>query len=74
MVKSRTSKELKRKQAIRTPNRMELIVCEGSRTEPAYFQSLKHKFRLPGIRVHVMSSDDSEPIHVVELAIAKKKQ
>ena len=74
MVKSRTSKELKRKQAVRTPNRMELIVCEGSRTEPAYFQSLIHNFRIPGVRVQVMASDDSEPINVVELAIAKKKE
>jgi hypothetical protein len=74
MVKSRTSKELKRKQAFKTPNRLGLIVCEGSRTEPDYFKALIHKFLLPGISVHVMSSDDSEPINVVELAIAKKKK
>ncbi|GAI73036.1 unnamed protein product, partial [marine sediment metagenome] len=74
MVKSRTSKELKRKQAVRTPNRIELIVCEGSRTEPAYFESLIQNFRLHAIRVHVMASDDSEPINVVELAIAKKEK
>ena len=53
---------------------MELIVCEGSCTEPAYFQSLIHEFRLPSIRVQVMASDDSEPINVVELAIAKKEK
>jgi len=74
MVKSRTSKELKRKRAFKTPNRTGLIVCEGSRTEPAYFESLIQNFRLHAIRVQVMASDDSEPINVVELAIAKKKK
>ncbi|MFC1793134.1 RloB family protein [Planctomycetota bacterium] len=53
---------------------MGLIVCEGSCTEPAYFESLIQYFRLHAIRVHVMASDDSEPINVVELAIAKKTQ
>ena len=74
MVKSRTSKELKRKQAFKTPNKIELIVCEGSCTEPTYFKSLIRNFRLPGIRVQVIASNDSEPINIVEFAIAKKEK
>lgn len=74
MVNSRKSKELKRKQAFRTPNRIELIVCEGSHTEPAYFKSLISRFRLPGIHVKVMSPNDTAPISIVDFAIDKKEK
>ncbi len=74
MVKSRTSKELKRKQASKTPNKIELIVCEGSITEPAYFNALKSKLRLRAVQINVISPSESEPIAVVERAIAKKKE
>lgn len=53
---------------------MGLIVCEGSRTEPDYFRSLIQRLRLPGIRVQVVASDDSEPINIVKFALAKKKK
>jgi len=72
MVKSRTRKELKRKPPYRTPNKIELIVFEGSTTEPKYFEALKIKLRLSA--VHVISPSESEPIALVELAIAKKKE
>lgn len=74
MVKSRTSKELKRKQAYKTPNKIELIVCEGSTTELAYFNGLKRRLRLMAVRIDVISPSESEPIAVVERAITKKKE
>ena len=75
MVKSRTSKELKlRRQASKTPNKIELVVCEGSITEPAYFNALKSKLRLRAVQINVISPSESEPIAVVERAIAKKKE
>ena len=75
MVKSRTSKELKRKQAFKTPNKIELIVCEGSSTEPAYFNALRKKLRLSAIHIDVVGLENrSEPIDVVQHAISKKKQ
>jgi len=74
MVKSRTSKELKRRQAFKTPNKIELIVCEGSITEPAYFKALRSKLRLRAVQINVISPSESEPIAVVERAITKKKE
>lgn len=71
MVRSRPRKELKRKPPYRTPNKIELIVCEGSATEPAYFNALRRKWR---VQINVISPSESEPITVVERAIAKKKE
>ena len=74
MVKSRTSKELRRRMASKSPKKAELIVCEGTSTEPTYFNALIRKLRLHAVRVHAMGAENSEPINVVEFAIAKKKQ
>ncbi len=74
MVKSRTSKELKRRQAFKTPNKIELIVCEGEKTELVYFNALKSKLRLRAVQIDVISPSESEPIAVVKRAIAKKKE
>jgi hypothetical protein len=74
MVKSRTSKELRRRTAYKSPKKAELIVCEGSSTEPAYFEALKRELQLHAVRVHVMSPEESEPINIVEFAITKKKK
>lgn len=74
MVKSRTSKELKRRIAFKSPKKAELIVCEGSITEPAYFKALIRELQLHAVRVHVMSTEDSEPINIVEFAITRKKK
>jgi len=71
MVKSRTSKELKRRQAFKTLNKIELIVCEGSITEPMYFNALRRRLR---VHIDVISPSESEPITVVERAIAVKKE
>ena len=73
MVKSRPQKDLKRRQSFKAPNKAELIVCEGSATEPQYFNALRRKLRLHAIQIDVVSTDKSEPIDVVEYAISKKK-
>jgi len=74
MVKSRTSKELRRRIAFKSPKKAELIVCEGSSTEPAYFTALIRELQLHAVRLHVMSPEESEPINIVEFAITKKKK
>jgi len=74
MVKSRTRKELRRLIAFKSPKKAELIVCEGSTTEPAYFNALKQKLRLHAVKVDVIGEEFSEPINIVEFAITKKKK
>jgi hypothetical protein len=74
MVKSRTSKELRRRIAFKSPKKAELIVCEGSVTEPTYFKALIRELQLHAVKVHVMGAEDFERINIVEFAITKKKQ
>jgi hypothetical protein len=44
----------KRKQGFKEPHKSILIVAEGIKTEPIYFNSLKKKLRLPMINVEVV--------------------
>jgi hypothetical protein len=75
MSPKRRIKDLRRRVRFRIPNRAELIVCEGSRTEPAYFNGLKRKLRLPAVQVDVVASEDAScPADVVTCAIARKKE
>jgi hypothetical protein len=74
MVKSRTSKELRRRIAFKSPKKAELIVCEGSITEPTYFKALIRELRLHAVKVRVMSPEDSEPVNIVNFAIDEKKK
>jgi len=74
MVRSRPSKELERKQGFKTPNKIELIVCEGSKTEVAYFTAWRSKLRWSTVKIDVISPSESESIAVVERAISKKKE
>lgn len=73
--KRRKIEDLRRRRPFRSPNRVELIVCEGSSTEPAYFNELRKKLRLSAVQIDVVGLEDrSEPIDVVQHAISKKKQ
>lgn len=52
-----------------------LIVCEGAKTEPLYFNKLKSAFRLPSLNVHceiLGGSPGHSPKKIVEVAIQKK--
>jgi RloB-like protein len=47
-----------------------LIVCEGKKTEPNYFEEMRILARLPSIHVRIAHSNlGTEPIQVVESAI-----
>ena len=74
MVRSRPRKGLKRKPPYRTPNKSELIVCEGEKSEKMYFNALKGRLRLRAVQINVISQSESEPIAVVERAITKKEE
>ena len=52
-----------------------LIVCEGTKTEPNYFQSLRKKLKLGSVQVEVKSSNhDTAPIKIVKQAIRLRKE
>ncbi|MBV9508751.1 MAG: RloB domain-containing protein [Caulobacteraceae bacterium] len=46
-----------------------LIVCEGAKTEPYYFEGLKRAWRLSNANVHVHSAGASDPLNIVAYAL-----
>lgn len=66
--RTRKEKSLTRKKAKREPSRRILIVCEGSKTEPIYFELLKKHMGNPAISVEVIHDGDCSPLKIVEVA------
>jgi hypothetical protein len=48
-----------------------LIVCEGEKTEPNYFEELRDALHLSTANIEVVGECGSAPINVVDAAIAK---
>ena len=63
-----------RKTASRLPKPKVLIVCEGSKTEPDYFDLLKKEYHLLSVVVVKASTIGSAPISVVESAVYLNQQ
>ena len=70
----RDRQNLKRKQEGYHIKKSILIVCEGEKTEPNYFNALKRKFRSKTATIDIDDKSDSTPISVVKYAINKAKQ
>jgi hypothetical protein len=74
----RTTKDLKRKRGVRPPYDRVLIVCEGKKTEPQYFEEIRKINRVPPVHVRVLHSDfGTEPRQIVDYAeaiFAEKKE
>lgn len=51
-----------------------LIVCEGSKTEPNYFEEIRQEFRIPGAHVKVISGNGTAPLQVVNTALEAFKE
>ncbi|VAW61189.1 hypothetical protein MNBD_GAMMA10-2138 [hydrothermal vent metagenome] len=69
--KAKTKNVLARKKNRRAPYERVLIVCEGAKTEPYYFQELIDCLELNTANVVVDGSCDSSPNQVVAFAIKK---
>ena len=65
---AKLSRELRRKQAKRAPYDRVLIVCEGEKTEPHYFQELCDHYRLNSTNIEISGDCGSAPINVIERA------
>ena len=66
--KERKAVELRRRRAMKEPYDVILIVCEGEKTEPNYFNELKSAFRLSNANVRVCGQG-ADPLSVVNFAI-----
>lgn len=70
----RRDKDLRRLRPVKSARAFVLIVCEGEKTEPLYFKSLRSKLGLNTVEVEVEGDKSgSAPISVVDRAIILKK-
>ena len=69
MPNSERHRDLRRRKASRPPYDRVLIVSEGSKTEPTYFNDIRIKFRLPSAHIRAIPSDyGTDPLNVVSFA------
>jgi len=66
--KERKTESLRRRQAMKkAPYDIVLIVCEGEKTEPNYFNELKKAFRLSNTNIKIVGRG-ADPLSVVNFA------
>ncbi len=64
--RARSGRDTDRKPPSREPNIRVLIVCEGSKTEPLYFDAIRKKYRLPATKIMVLANTSgTQPRQVV---------
>ncbi len=71
--KQRKIDDYKRREAFKEPHKSILIVCEGSKTEPIYFNALKDKLRMAMVDVEIVG-EGAAPITVVDRAIELRQE
>ncbi|GEO80189.1 RloB family protein [Pararhodospirillum oryzae] len=71
----KSDQALARRAGSRKPRDRVLIVCEGEKTEPRYFEGLKQDWRLPTADVVICGREcRSDPLKIVDFAVRKDKQ
>ncbi len=58
--------ELSRRKPVRGPYEKVLIVCEGSKTEPLYFEELVDHYEIHSANICVSGDCGSDPVSVVQ--------
>ncbi|MCP8899268.1 RloB family protein [Gilvimarinus xylanilyticus] len=66
--RARSAKQVSRRRARRDPYDKVLIVCEGEKTEPHYFNGVKDYYGLNGANVEITGECGSDPLSVVSHA------
>jgi len=68
--KARSNQESKRRKASRKPYDRVLIVCEGEKTEPFYFEEIKVLLEIDSANIEIDGTCGSSPISVVKHALS----
>ncbi|MBE9247852.1 RloB domain-containing protein [Dolichospermum sp. LEGE 00240] len=69
------SRKLERRQPSRTITQKILIACEGSKTEPIYFNSIRNELRSPTLEIIVLRNQGkTDPGNIIEILIEKRQQ
>ncbi|MGB1763597.1 RloB family protein [Alloalcanivorax xenomutans] len=66
--KAKSAKNLQRKGARRAAYKKILIVCEGEKTEPNYFEGAREYYELNTVNVEVRGDCGSDPMSIVSFA------
>lgn len=70
--KERLAASLQRKRSRKAPYDRVLIVCEGAKTEPNYFEEIRDVYRLSTANIDICGEEcGSDPLSVVNYAIKK---
>lgn len=69
--KPRSAATYRRGRPVREPYDLVLIVCEGEKTEPEYFTSLKQAYRLSSANIRINHGDGSDPVSIVKYALER---
>ena len=72
--KARAAKDLTRRKAARAPYEKVLIVCEGQKTEPYYFNDLKDHYGLNSANVEICGDCGSDPLSILTYAKQKYRE
>lgn len=66
----RSAQKLRRKKSSRPPYDRILVVCEGAKTEPQYFDEMRVRNRLPNAHIKVINAPGTQPRQIVDHAHA----
>ena len=66
--RGRQPRSYERRAPMREPYDVVLIVCEGAKTEPAYFIRLREIYRLASTNVYVTPANGTDPMSVFTFA------
>lgn len=74
MRKPRAARAFRRKEAVREPYDVVLIVCEGEKTEPSYLKGLQKDCRLSSANITVCPGDGNDPVSIVKYALKEYRR
>lgn len=72
--KARTARALQRRAAKRAPYDKILIVCEGEKTEPNYFNGVRDHYGLNSANIEICSESGSDPLSIFRYAKQRYRQ
>jgi hypothetical protein len=65
----RSAASYRRREAVREPYDRVLLVCEGKKTEPYYFEGLRIHYALNSVNISIRPADGSDPVSIVQFAL-----
>lgn len=72
--KPRAASAYRRKEAVREPYDVVLIICEGEKTEPAYLKGMQSAYRLSSANITIVAGDGNDPVSIVMHAFEEHRR